>query len=139
KIKTMKKVDGIDTTITSSTDKRITKSGKFLRDTKIDEFPQFINILLGDMSFVGPRPDVAGYADRLEGADKIILSIRPGITGPASIKYKDEEKILAQQENPQEYNDKVIWVDKVRINREYIENWSFKKDLKYMVETCGIR
>ncbi len=135
KIKTMKKVEGVDTTITASTDIRITKSGKFFRDTKIDELPQFINILLGDMSFVGPRPDVEGYADKLEGDDRIILSIRPGITGPASIKYKNEEEILAKQDNPQEYNDRVIWVDKVRINREYIEGWSFMKDLYYIIKT----
>ena len=92
KIKTMKKVEGVDTTITSSNDVRITKSGKFFRDTKIDELPQLINVLIGDMSFVGPRPDVPGYADKLEGEDRIVLSIRPGITGPASLKYKNEEE-----------------------------------------------
>lgn len=135
KIKTMKKVEGVDTTITASTDIRITKSGKFFRDTKIDELPQFINILLGDMSFVGPRPDVEGYADKLEGDDRVILSIRPGITGPASIKYKNEEEILAKQDNPMEYNDTVIWIDKVKINREYVENWSFFKDLEYLKKT----
>ncbi len=135
KIKTMKKVEGVDTTITSSSDIRITNSGKFFRKTKIDELPQLINIILGDMSFVGPRPDVEGYADKLDGEDRIILTILPGITGPASLKYKDEEIILSKQKNPKEYNDKVIWPDKVKINREYLKNWSLKNDIKYIIET----
>lgn len=135
KIKTMKKVDGVDTTITSSNDVRITKSGKFFRDTKIDELPQLWNVLIGDMSFVGPRPDVPGYADKLEGEDRIVLSIRPGITGPASLKYKNEEEILSKQEDPKNYNDNVIWPDKVKINKEYIKNWSLKKDIEYIIKT----
>ena len=135
KIKTMKKVEGIDTTITSSNDVRITKSGKFFRDTKIDELPQLINVLIGDMSFVGPRPDVPGYADKLEGEDRIVLSIRPGITGPASLKYKNEEEILASQNDPKWYNDKIIWPDKVRINKEYIKNWTLKTDIEYIIKT----
>ena len=135
KIKTMKKVEGVDTTITSSNDVRITKSGKFFRDTKIDELPQLINVLIGDMSFVGPRPDVPGYADKLEGDDRIVLSIRPGITGPASLKYKNEEEILASQNDPKWYNDKIIWPDKVRINKEYIKNWSLKTDIEYIIKT----
>ena len=135
KIKTMKKVNGIDTTITSANDVRITKSGKFFRDTKIDELPQLWNVLIGDMSFVGPRPDVEGYADKLEGDDRVILTIRPGITGPASIKYRNEEEILSKEKNPQEYNDTVIWPDKVKINKEYIKNWSLKKDIEYIMKT----
>ena len=135
KIKTKKKVDGVDTTITSANDVRITKSGKFFRDTKIDELPQLFNVLIGDMSFVGPRPDVKGYADKLEGEDKIILSIKPGITGPASIKYKNEEELLSKQENPIKYNNEVIWPDKVKINKEYIKNWSLKKDIFYIIQT----
>lgn len=135
KIKTMKKVEGVYTTITSSNDVRITKSGKFFRDTKIDELPQLINVLIGDMSFVGPRPDVPGYADKLEGEDRIVLSIRPGITGPASLKYKNEEEILASQNDPKWYNDKIIWPDKVRINKEYIKNWSLKTDIEYIIKT----
>ncbi len=137
KIKTMKIVDGVDTNITSSDDVRITKSGKFFRDTKIDELPQLWNVLIGDMSFVGPRPDIEGYADKLEGDDRIILSIRPGITGPASIKYKNEEEILSKEKNPQEYNDTIIWPDKVKINKEYIKNWSLKKDIRYIIQTVG--
>ncbi len=135
KIKTMKKVNGINTTITSSNDVRITKSGKFFRDTKIDELPQLWNVLIGDMSFVGPRPDVEGYADNLKGNDRIVLSVRPGITGPASLKYKNEEEILSRVENPSEYNDTVIWPDKVKINIEYIRNWSLKKDIQYIIKT----
>jgi lipopolysaccharide/colanic/teichoic acid biosynthesis glycosyltransferase len=135
KIKTMKKVDGVDTTITSANDVRITKSGKFFRNTKIDELPQLWNVFVGDMSFVGPRPDVEGYADKLEDDDRIILTIRPGITGPASLKYKNEENILNQQENPKKYNDTVIWQDKVKINKEYIKEWSLKKDIIYIIKT----
>jgi lipopolysaccharide/colanic/teichoic acid biosynthesis glycosyltransferase len=135
KIKTMKKINGIDTTITSSNDVRITKSGKFFRDTKVDELPQLFNILIGDMSFVGPRPDVEGYADKLQGDDRIILSIKPGITGPASLKYKDEEEILSKKINPKEYNDRIIWPDKIKINKEYLKNWTLKKDIMYIIKT----
>ena len=135
KIKTMKKLDGVDTTVTTSNDMRITKSGAFFRKTKIDELPQLFNVLFGSMSFVGPRPDVEGYADKLEGEDRAILTIRPGITGPASIKYKNEEEILAKQPNPKEYNDKVIWPDKVAINLQYIKEWSFAKDIEYIIKT----
>ena len=135
KIKTMKKVQGVNTTVTASDDVRITKSGKFFRDTKIDELPQLLNVLIGDMSFVGPRPDVEGYADKLEGDDRVVLSIRPGITGPATIKYKNEEEILSKEKNPQEYNDTIIWPDKVKINKEYIKDWSLKKDIEYIMKT----
>jgi lipopolysaccharide/colanic/teichoic acid biosynthesis glycosyltransferase len=131
----MKKINGIDTTITSSNDVRITKSGKFFRDTKVDELPQLFNILMGDMSFVGPRPDVEGYADKLQGDDRIILSIKPGITGPASLKYKDEEDILSKKINPKEYNDRIIWPDKIKINKEYLKNWTLKKDIMYIIKT----
>jgi len=135
KIKTMKKVEGVNTTVTSSSDVRITKGGAFFRKTKIDELPQFWNVLKGDMSLVGPRPDVPGYADKLQGEDRIVLSIRPGITGPASLKYKNEEDILAAQVDPKKYNDEVIWPDKVKINRNYIENYKFSNDLVYILKT----
>jgi len=135
KIKTMKSIHGLDTTITTANDMRITKSGKFFRESKIDELPQLFNVLFGSMSFVGPRPDVEGYADKLEGEDRLILTIRPGITGPASLKYKNEESILAKQSNPKEYNDKIIWVDKVAINLQYIRTWSFSKDIQYIIKT----
>ena len=135
KIKTMKTTHELDTTVTTSKDSRITKSGAFFRKTKIDELPQLWNVLVGDMSFVGPRPDVEGYADRLIGEDKVILLLRPGITGPASLKYKNEEEILSRQSDPTKYNDTVIWPDKVRINKKYIEEWSFMKDIKYIINT----
>ncbi len=135
KIKTMKSVEGVDTTVTTSADSRITKSGVFFRKTKIDELPQFFNVLFGSMSFVGPRPDVPGFADKLEGDDRVILSLRPGITGPASLKYKNEEELLAQQKDPERYNRDVIWSDKVQINKVYIKEWSLKKDIMYIIKT----
>jgi lipopolysaccharide/colanic/teichoic acid biosynthesis glycosyltransferase len=135
KIRTMRELPGFRTTVTIETDKRITRLGRFWRRTKIDELPQLINVFKGDMSFVGPRPDVPGYADRLQGEDRIILSVRPGITGPATLKYRDEEKLLASAEDPEEYNDKVLWPDKVHLNREYIIHWSFVKDLQYIWRT----
>jgi len=135
KLRTMRNVNNIDTTITAQNDVRITKAGAFLRRTKIDELPQLINVLLGDMSFVGPRPDVPGYADKLEGDDRIILTIKPGITGPATLKYKNEEELLAKQSDPQKYNDEVLYPDKVKINKEYIQNYSFWKDIKYIYKT----
>ena len=135
KIKTMKEGVSIDTNITCSNDMRITNIGVFYRNTKIDELPQLWNVLIGQMSFVGPRPDVPGYADRLQGKDRIILSIRPGITGPAQLAYKNEEEFLANQNDPVKYNDEIIWPNKVRINREYIENYSFFKDFYYIWKT----
>jgi len=135
KIKTMNRVSGIDTTVTKSGDVRVSKSGSFFRKTKIDELPQLFNVLFGSMSFVGPRPDVRGYADILEGEDRIVLSVRPGITGPASLKYRDEESILAQQNNPEKYNRDVIWTDKIKINKNYVNEWSLKKDIIYIIKT----
>lgn len=135
KIKTMKVLAGQESTVTTRGDARITKSGSFFRKTKIDELPQLFNVLFGTMSFVGPRPDVPGFADRLEGEDRIILSLRPGITGPASLKYKDEEVLLAKQKDPESYNREVIWPDKVAINKAYINEWTLKKDLEYLIKT----
>lgn len=110
-----------------------TNIGSWLRKHKIDEFPQLLNILIGDMSFVGPRPDVPGYADLLTGEDRMILSVRPGLTGPATIKYRNEDDLLMAQAEPQKYNDTVIWPDKVEINKLYIKNWSLQKDIKYIL------
>jgi lipopolysaccharide/colanic/teichoic acid biosynthesis glycosyltransferase len=135
KIKTMKSLAGENSTITSSNDVRITKSGIFFRKTKIDELPQLWNVLIGQMSFVGPRPDVPGYADRLQGKDRVILSVRPGITGPAQLAYKNEEEILAKQDDMVKYNNEVIWPDKVAINMKYIENYSFFRDFYYIWKT----
>jgi lipopolysaccharide/colanic/teichoic acid biosynthesis glycosyltransferase len=106
-----------------------------LRKYKLDELPQLWNILKGEMSLVGPRPDVPGYADQLEGDDREMLELRPGITGPASLKYRDEEELLARQENPLQYNDEVIFPDKVRINRYYLHHWSFWTDLRIIWAT----
>lgn len=117
---------------------RITPLGAKLRKYKLDELPELWNVLIGDMSFVGPRPDVPGYADKLVGEDRVILKLRPGITGPASLKYRDEETLLATVEDPIRYNDEVIFPDKVRINKEYYYNWSFWQDIRYIVRTvCG--
>lgn len=135
KIKTMKPIKNLTTTVTSKNDPRITKIGKILRATKLDELPQLYNVLIGDMSFVGPRPDVPGFADRLTGEQRKILQMRPGITGPATLKYRNEEELLALQVDPEEYNRTVIFPDKVRINLEYFESWSLTKDLKCIYQT----
>ncbi len=137
KIKTMKPVLGVNTNVTQKNDVRITISGAIFRKTKIDELPQLWNVLIGQMSFVGPRPDVKGYADKLQGKDKVILSVRPGITGPASLKYKNEEELLAEQSNPEQYNNEVIWPDKVKINVNYVKNWSFIQDMRYIYQTVA--
>lgn len=135
KIKTMRPAKGLTTTVTSAADPRITNLGGFFRRVKIDELPQLWNVLLGDMSFVGPRPDVPGFADRLEGEERAMLSIRPGITGPATLKYRDEETLLAAQDDPEQYNREVIWPDKVRINLDYIREWSLLGDIKLLIDT----
>ena len=115
---------------------RITRIGRWLRRTKIDELPELLNIFVGDMSFVGPRPDVAGYADKLENDDRRMLEMKPGLTGVASLKYRNEEDLLAAQPNPQEYNDKVIWPDKVRLNLLYMERQSLWLDVKVLICTA---
>lgn len=114
---------------------RITPLGAFLRKYKLDELPELWNILKGDMSFVGPRPDVPGYADKLIGKDRDILQLKPGITGPATLKYRNEEELLAQQPNPQQYNDEVIFPDKVKINLEYLHHHSFWGDIRIIIQT----
>ena len=134
KIKTMRDVAG-GIPITVAGDSRITPIGRVLRKFKLDELPQLINVLIGDMSIVGPRPDLPGYADKLVGEEALILSIRPGITGPASIKYSNEEVLLATQKDPATYNRNVIWPDKVRINLAYIRDWRLASDIKYVWQT----
>ena len=114
---------------------RITPLGAKLRKYKLDELPELWNVLKGDMSFVGPRPDVPGYADRLQGEDRLILKLRPGITGPASLKYADEEELLAQVADPRRYNDEVIFPDKVRINLDYYYNRTFCGDIRLIFQT----
>ena len=114
---------------------RITPLGAKLRKYKLDELPELWDVLIGNMSFVGPRPDVPGYADQLKGDDRRVLELRPGITGPASLKYRDEEELLAKVENPIEYNDTVIYPDKVRINLYYLSHYSFVKDIQMILCT----
>ena len=114
---------------------RITPLGAKLRKYKLDELPELWDVLIGNMSFVGPRPDVPGYADQLKGDDRRVLELRPGITGPASLKYRDEEELLAKVENPIEYNDTVIYPDKVRINLYYLDHYSFIKDIQMILCT----
>lgn len=127
---------------------RITPLGRTLRRYKIDELPELWNVLRGDMSFVGPRPDVPGYADLLEGEDREILQLRPGITGPASLKYRDEEELIADyvrshhgqdgmtdEELALWYNDHIIYPDKVRINRHYLHHQSLIGDIRLILQT----
>ena len=133
KIRTMRAISG--TAVTTSADQRITRLGALLRRWKIDELPQLWNVLKGDMSLVGPRPDVAGYADRLIGDDRVVLRLRPGITGPATLKYRHEEELLAAQADPEAYNDEVIWPDKIAINRRYYADYSLAADFRYIWKT----
>jgi len=139
KIRTMTSIKEYDSnTITTSNDHRLTKLGRFLRKWKLDELPQLWCVLIGDMSLVGPRPDVPGYADKLEGEYRQILTLRPGITGPASIKYREEEVLLGLSANPKQVNDELIYPDKVKINLDYQKNYSFKLDLLYILVTLKV-
>jgi lipopolysaccharide/colanic/teichoic acid biosynthesis glycosyltransferase len=134
KFRTMKVNHG-GSSISVKGESRITPLGATLRKYKLDELPELWNVLTGDMSFVGPRPDVPGYADLLEGDDRKILLLKPGITGPASMKYANEEEILAQHPDPIKYNNEVIYPDKVRINLEYLKHQGFLLDLKIITYT----
>lgn len=134
KIRTMKNIAGVNTTITTLNDKRITAFGRTIRKLKLDEIPQLINVFIGTMSFVGPRPDVEGFADKLTDEDRLILTIRPGITGPASIKYRNEEKLLSNTKNIETLNQN-IFRDKVIINLKYIKEWTLANDLKYIIKS----
>ena len=136
KIRTMKSsCNNNENFITTANDERILPFGKWLRRTKLDEIVELINVLKGDMSFVGPRPDVSGYADALQGSARKILELRPGITGPASLKYINEEEILAKVDNPQQYNDNIIFPDKVKINLDYYHNRTFWGDIIIIFKT----
>lgn len=134
KFRTMKDQAEGDT-ITTANDPRVTRMGHWLRRSKVDCLIELVNVLVGQMSLVGPRPDVAGYADRLVGDDRIVLSVKPGITGPASLKYRHEEMLLAQQSDPKRYNDEVIYPDKVRINVDYLKNWTLWADVVILFRT----
>ena len=131
----MRREDEAFTGVAAAETNRITPLGEKLRKYKLDELPELWDVFIGKMSFVGPRPDVPGYADKLEGEDRVILKLRPGITGPASLKYRNEEEILAQQEDPVRYNDEVIWPDKVRLNKYYYYHYSFVKDIEMIIAT----
>lgn len=135
KLRTMREVEGVTTTVTAQNDVRITPIGSILRRSKIDELPQLLNVIAGHMSLVGPRPDMQEFADALEGDERIVLSIRPGITGPATLAYRKEEQILAEVDDPIAYNHDVIWPEKVKLNCEYIKNYSLSKDIFYIWQT----
>ena len=139
-------------TVSVAGDSRITPFGAVLRHYKLDELPGLWDVLIGNMSFVGPRPDVPGYADKLTGDDRDVLKLRPGITGPATLKYRLEDEMISDyvakrqaegdkrpmQEIATEYNDKVIYPDKVRINCYYYRNYSFWKDIEMILATVLI-
>ncbi len=125
-------------TVTTANDNRITSSGRILRRLKLDELPQLWNVLLGQMSLVGPRPDVPGYADSLTGEARRVLELRPGITGPATIKYTNEEQLLESHADPELFNDTVLYPDKVRINLEYLDSYSLFDDIKYILITLRL-
>ena len=133
-----------DSPVAMAGESRITPFGEKLRNYKLDELPQLWDVFIGNMSFVGPRPDVPGYADKLEGEDRDVLKMRPGITGPATLKYRMEDNLIAEhvaqrkaegdprdeQEIALEFNDKVLYPDKVRLNCYYYRHYSFTKDLQ---------
>lgn len=131
----VKEAGDIDTGVAAAEVNRITPLGEKLRKYKLDELPELWDVFIGNMSFVGPRPDIPGYADKLEGEDREILELRPGITGPASLKYRNEEEILANVDDPQKYNDEIIYPDKVRLNRYYLHHYSFWMDIKMIIAT----
>ena len=136
-------------TVSVAGDSRITPLGAKLRHYKLDELPGLWDVLIGNMSFVGPRPDVPGYADKLTGDDRDVLKLRPGITGPATLKYRLEDEMISDyvakrrdngdtrsmQEIATEYNDTVIYPDKVRLNCYYYRNYSFWKDIEMIFAT----
>lgn len=135
KLQTMRTLPGYGTTVTTAHDPRITRLGGVLRNLKIDELPQLIDVLKGDMSMVGPRPDVPGWADQLQGSDRIMLSVPPGITGPASLAYRHEQDLLACAEDPEMYNRDVLWPAKVQLNCDYVRSWSLRRDVIYLLRT----
>ncbi len=131
KIRTLKR----ETHHLGQLERSATTFGSFLRQRKLDELPQIFNVIRGQMSFVGPRPDVVGFADVLKGDDRVVLKVKPGITGPATLKYKNEESILALQNDAENYNRTIIWPDKVKINKKYVQSWSFSLDLKLILKS----
>lgn len=138
KIKTMRDSPSFLSTCTTSDDPRVTRSGKFFRKFKLDELPQLLNVVIGDMSFVGPRPDVPGYADTLPEPYSAILKIRPGITGPASLIFRDEENILSNHTDPEAYARHVLWPMKVDINVHYLQKSTFVHDVLLILATLKL-
>jgi lipopolysaccharide/colanic/teichoic acid biosynthesis glycosyltransferase len=134
KLRTMR-ANTSGTTVTTAVDPRITRIGRVMRRTKVDELPQLINVLRGEMSLVGPRPDVPGGVLVVGPQAEVILSVPPGITGPASLVFRDEESLLAEQTDPERYNWEVLMPTKARINEHYVRTWSLKRDLRYLVMT----
>ena len=144
-----KKGDKNWSTVSVAGDSRITPLGAKLRHWKLDELPGLWDVLIGNMSFVGPRPDVPGYADKLQGDDRDVLKLRPGITGPATLKYRLEDEMISEyvsqkqeegdarpmQEIAVQYNDNVIYPDKVRLNCYYYRHYSFIKDIQMILCT----
>lgn len=114
---------------------RISKTGQFLRNYKLDELPQFLNVLMGKMSVVGPRPDLPGYYDLLEGENRKILELKPGLTSIASLKYSKEEYVLEKQSSPVIYNDRIVFPDKVQLNLDYYYQRSFWGDIGIILKT----
>lgn len=135
KFRSMSALQHSHSTISVKGDIRITKIGVVLRRYKLDELPELWNVLIGEMSFVGPRPDVPGYADKLKGEDRNILKIRPGITGPASLKFANEEEFLSKKDDPEKFNDEIIYPEKVRLNLEYYYNNNLWTDIKIIFAT----
>jgi lipopolysaccharide/colanic/teichoic acid biosynthesis glycosyltransferase len=128
-------IDHSGKTVSIKGEDRITSLGRYLRKCKLDELLELWNVLKGDMSFVGPRPDVPEYYDMLVGEERLILELRPGITSPASLKYSNEEELLASVPDPQKYNDEILWPDKVKLNMEYYYNRSFVGDVCLILKT----
>jgi len=119
-------------TVTTSADVRVTRLGRWLRTFKIDELPQLVNVVRGEMSLVGPRPDVPGFADLLRGGERVVLAVRPGITGPATLHYRHEEGLLASAADPESFNRDVVYPAKVRMNVDYVRNYSLRSDFHYL-------
>jgi lipopolysaccharide/colanic/teichoic acid biosynthesis glycosyltransferase len=130
KFRTIQKING-------SGEFQISRTGRALRNFKLDELPQLFNVLKGEMSIVGPRPDISGYYDLLEGENRKILELKPGLTSLASLKYYDEDQLLEKQSSPLVYNDQVLFPDKVQLNLEYYYHQSFCGDLKIIIKTIG--
>ena len=134
KLRTMR-IGSSGDAVTRAGDERLTPAGRVLRRYRLDELPQLLNVIRGDMSLVGPRPDVPGYADLLQGEEARLLSVRPGITGPATLLFRDEELLLGEADDPKRFNDEVIYPLKVRVNLAYLSVQSLPFDVLCVVAT----